>query len=388
VNLELAEQVADSVLYEGYLLYPYRASAVKNRQRFNFGVLLPPAYAQAQTGADASSMQTECLLEGENPRLDVRVRFLQIIVREAGRLRESWKTGGRQSVPESSRYEIVPQLTVDGELYQRWQEAVERQVTIADCPIADLTAESTGRAWLGSTELAEVPPSRSEPREESAEQDLRLPCQPREVRWSSPPNEEIETLHDAQGRPAGALVRHRQQIDCAVTVRATPLGERLWKLTVEVANRTPCDGRVTRDQALPHSLVAAHTILTAREGTFVSMLDPPQSLAAECAACKNVGTWPVLLGTAGERDWMLSSPIILYDYPQIAAESAGNFFDGTEIDEMLALRVMTLTDDEKREMRNVDRLARAILERTESLPQEHLLKLHGTMRGLKPAGDC
>jgi hypothetical protein len=382
VNLELAKQVADSVLYEGYLLYPYRASAVKNRQRFNFGVLLPPAYAQAQTGADASTMQTECLLEGENPRLDVRVRFLQIIVREAGRLRESWNTGGQQSVPESSRYEIVPRLTVDGELYQTWQEAVEREVTIADCPIADLTGESTGRARLL--------PSRSERerREESAQQQLRPPCQPREACWSSPPNEEIETLYDAQGRPAGALVRHRQQIDCAVTVRATLLGERLWKLTVGVENRTLCDGRVTRDQALPHSLVAAHTILTAREGTFVSLLDPPQSLAAECAACKNVGTWPVLLGTEGERDWMLSSPIILYDYPQIAAESAGNFFDGTEVDEMLALRVMTLTDDEKREMRNVDRLARELLERTESLPQEHLLKLHGTMRGLKPAGDC
>ena len=115
------------------------------------------------------------------------------------------------------------------------------------------------------------------------------------------------------------------------------------------------------------------------------MLDPPETLKDASAACRNVGTWPVLLGSEGERDWMLSSPIILYDYPQIAAESAGSFFDGTEIDEMLALRVMTLTDAEKREMRNVDRLARELLERTESLPQEHLLKLHGTMRGLKPA---
>ena len=86
MNLELAKKVADSVLYEGYLLYPYRASAVKNRQRFNFGVLLPPAYARAQKGNDAWKMTTECLVEGDNPWFDVRVRFLRVIVRDAGRL--------------------------------------------------------------------------------------------------------------------------------------------------------------------------------------------------------------------------------------------------------------------------------------------------------------
>ncbi len=79
---------------------------------------------------------------------------------------------------------------------------------------------------------------------------------------------------------------------------------------------------------------------------------------------------------------MLSSPIILYDYPQIAPESAGDFFDGTEIDEMLTLRIMTLTDDEKREMRGADERARLILERTEAMPVEHLMKLHGAVRGI------
>jgi hydrogenase maturation protease len=81
---------------------------------------------------------------------------------------------------------------------------------------------------------------------------------------------------------------------------------------------------------------------------------------------------------------MLSSPIILYDYPQIAPESAGDLFDGAEIDEILTLRIMTMTDDEKREMRGVDDHARRILERTEMLPGDHLLKMHGTMRGLAP----
>jgi hypothetical protein len=347
MNLEFAKQVADSVLYEGYLLYPYRASAVKNRQRFNFGVLLPPAYAQAQTGNDAWNMQTECLLEGENPRLDVRVRFLQVINRRAGRI------SGMPSDSESleSRYEFVPELVVDGEIFPTWQEAIEREVKALDCSVSDLARQALV------------------------------------VEWNSPPLNDVESLHDSTGQPAGVLVRRRERVDCTMTVKATPLDERLWRLTVEVANHSFCDSRCSRDEALPHSLVAAHTILAARQGLFVSMLDPPETLKKECGTCRNVGTWPVLLGSEGERDWMLSSPIILYDYPRIAAESAGSFFDGTEIDEMLALRVMTLTDDEKREMRNVDRLARELLERTESLPQEHLLKLHGTLRDLKPAGS-
>jgi hydrogenase maturation protease len=81
---------------------------------------------------------------------------------------------------------------------------------------------------------------------------------------------------------------------------------------------------------------------------------------------------------------MLSSPIILYDYPQIAPESPGNLFDGTEIDEILALRILTLTDEEKSEMRYADERSRHILERTESMPVEHFMKLHGVLRGLQP----
>ena len=83
---------------------------------------------------------------------------------------------------------------------------------------------------------------------------------------------------------------------------------------------------------------------------------------------------------------MLSSPIILYDYPQVAPESPGDLFDGAEIDEILSLRILTLTDEEKAEMRRSDDRARRILERTETLPPEHFMKLHGTLRGLYPAG--
>ena len=63
VNLDQVEKIAEAVLYEGYMLYPYRPSSVKNQQRWNFGVLYPPSYCDGQTGSEASAMQTECLLK-------------------------------------------------------------------------------------------------------------------------------------------------------------------------------------------------------------------------------------------------------------------------------------------------------------------------------------
>ena len=114
-----------------------------------------------------------------------------------------------------------------------------------------------------------------------------------------------------------------------------------------------------------------------------------EELRRHAAACENVGTWPVLVGEAGVRDCMLSSPIILYDYPQIAPESSGDLFDGTEIDEILSLRIMTLTKEEKREVRASDERARQILERTENMPAEQFMKLHGVVRGMRPLkGDA
>jgi hypothetical protein len=139
------------------------------------------------------------------------------------------------------------------------------------------------------------------------------------------------------------------------------------------------DGR-SRDEALMRSFVSTHTILSVRVGEFVSLLDPPETFKEAAAGCRNVGTYPVLVGDEGERGVMLSSPIILYDYPQIAPESAGELFDGTEIDEILTLRIMTMTDEEKREMRGADDRARRILERTEQMPAEQLMKMHGAIK--------
>jgi hypothetical protein len=159
----------------------------------------------------------------------------------------------------------------------------------------------------------------------------------------------------------------------------------LFKVAVRILNLTPLEdaGYKSRDEVLMRSLISTHTILGVRQGEFVSLLDPPEMFREAAAGCRNIGTWPALVGDEGERDCLLSSPIIIYDYPQVAPESAGDFYDGTEIDELLTLRVMTMTDQEKQEMRLVDERARQILERTEALSSERLMKLHGAVRSLR-----
>ena len=138
---------------------------------------------------------------------------------------------------------------------------------------------------------------------------------------------------------------------------------------------------MARDAALALSLASVHTITSHRYGgEFISQIDPPEALREAADSCENIGAWPVLVGRVGESVAMLASPIILDDYPAIAPESPGDYFDCTEVDEILTLRVLTLTDDEKRTMRETDPRSRTLLDRTESLSEDDLLRLHGVVR--------
>ncbi len=319
MNTKSIDAIASAVLYEGYMLYPYRRSSVKNRQRFNFGVLYPQSYSEAQSGSDAWSMQTECIVQGDAAAIEARVRFLKLVARTDG-----------ESTP--------------------WQEAIECEV---NPPKSNLN---------------------------------RLTAAPLDWPFSFPAKEETELVRDDTGRTVKIIDRKQQSVRGTVEINATRLAEGLFKLLVRVNNATPLNdpALTSRDSALMQSLVSAHTLLGVTNGQFVSLLEPPDDLKQIATSCQNIGTWPVLVGAEGERDTMLSSPIILYDYPQIAPESPGDLFDGTEIDEILALRILTMTEEEKREMRDTDDRARRILDRTESLPMEHLAKLHGTLRELRP----
>src|SRR5262249_27152418 len=158
--------------------------------------------------------------------------------------------------------------------------------------------------------------------------------------------------------------RRRMPIEGRIEMSALPLGH-AFRLAIRVTNTTR-EHIESRDDALLLSFASAHVIAAIRNGELVSQTDPPAAWAAEAAACQNTGVWPVLVGEPGDRSIVLGSPIILYDYPQIAPESKGDLFDGTEIDEILTLRILTLTDEEKEELCRSDERARRMLERIES----------------------
>ena len=155
--------------------------------------------------------------------------------------------------------------------------------------------------------------------------------------------------------------------------------EGAFRVTARITNTTPWGGE-DRESTLRQTFASTHTVLEVEGGEFVSLMDPPEELQEAVEGCENLKTWPVLVGEEGERSMMLSSPIILYDYPQIAPESPGDLFDGGEIDQLLILNVLTLTDEEKEEMRASDPKAREILTRCESLSPEQLMNLHGVVR--------
>jgi hydrogenase maturation protease len=345
MNRILLDRIANAVLYEGYVLYPYRPS-VKNRQRWTFGGLFPEAYCQA-SGGEAWGNQTECLVQGGPATLlEASVRFLHLTARQVGEVippLAEWPAG---RVPP---FRPVESLRVGDRLYHTWQEAEEREVAVAECTLGELCATSRG------------------------------------VPFAFPGGWRPEPVRGASGEIAGVLVREQQAVEGVVEAQAGEVEDGLYRVTLRVVNRTPMAqaGR-GRDEALLRSLISTHAILGVRQGEFVSLMDPPARWRGAAQGCRNVGTWPVLVGSEGEKSTVLSAPIILYDYPEVAPESPGDFFDGTEIDEMLTLRIMTLTEEEKRQMAAVDDRTGDLLRRTEALAREQLLGLHGTIRGLRP----
>ena len=322
MNFAEVEKIAAAILYEGYILYPYRATAIKNRQRWNFGTLYPRVYAEAQRPEEPFRFIVECLVEAasEDATIDLKIQFLQLIHRQ----------NDSPAPPDSMHALTDPSLA--------WEEAVER----------------TAELQLRLKNLTDHP----------ATQTL-----------------ELQASQLPEDRPRSAL----RSLEAVLTIGAESLSNGLHKLRLELQNASPLPSGAAakREEALPQAFVSAHALMGLTGAQFISLLDPPQMYAASVAACKNIGVFPVLAGEEPDRSMMFCSPIILYDYPKIAPESEGDFFDGTEMDEMLTLRVLTLTDAEKEEMRNGDPRARQILERSESQTAEAMMKAHGVIRGMR-----
>lgn len=297
MNLGRVQAIADAILYEGYALYPYRTSSLKNRRRIGFGTLCPRSYSEAEGGLEPWQLECACLLEAPpGATIEAQVRFLQ---------------------------HVAPSV----EAAPSWDEAAPREVDTEALAVSGLaTRAHVERFVFGAGEAA---------------------------------------------------------ITGEVEIEVEPLGGAIHRVTVRARNLTPHVVSEGAEGARRRSLLSAHAVLGARGGAFVSLLDPPEPLLALAESCRNTRVFPVLVGDPGSRDRVLCSPIILYDYPAVAPESPGDLFDGTEMDEMLTLRILTMTEDERREAGALDARVQALLARTNGLGPEELARLHGAVRSLR-----
>jgi hypothetical protein len=321
-NWDRARSIADAVLYEGYLLYPYRASSSKNQTRWQFGVLGPAGAADAGIGED-DSISAQFLVKDAD-RIALVVRFLQLQHRVAEQ-----DTGCR-------RYQPVDELTTPSGSWLSWDEAVEVELP------------------LGPFDLAEPP-----------------------GQWTLPVTAPAGI--DTKLVGGGRLVRTREDIRAELTV-GVEHDTGLHRVTVTVRNTAEADDHLGKDWAIARSLIGTHVIAEALGGAFISLLEPPDRAADAAARCRQHRCFPVLAGPPGETDLLLVSPIILYDHPEIAEQSEGALYDSTEIDEILTLRVMTMTDDEKTQARATDPLAAQIIDRCDAISPEAMQRLHGVLR--------
>ncbi|MGF7120364.1 hypothetical protein [Rhodococcus sp. BE178] len=344
-DLARLRAVADAVLYEGYLLYPYRSTSGKNQSRWQFGVVGPVGAGERGIGED-SWMHVDCVLDRASGDvvLEPVLRFLQLQVRTA-EAAEAAEEGG---------YTPVPELVSAGQTWVNWDEAVEVEIPLGAFTLPELLV--------------------------GAGSEIRVPG-----------GTDTEQLG-----AAGRLVRERFPLRGRVDLHAVDVDGAV-RLGVDVTNDGRLDdlvrsGVTDKDTAIRHSFIGAHLVLSTDGARFVSLLDPPATFADAVAGCRQFRCYPVLAGdqdplTPGTSDIVLASPIILYDHPEVAQESGGDLFDATEIDEILTLRVMTMTDAEKAQARATDPRAAQIIDRCDSMTPAEMQQLHGALRDPRAFGS-
>jgi hypothetical protein len=308
------------VLYEGYLLYPYRGTSSKNQSRWQFGVLGPPGAADAGLGED-DTLAAQFLVDGAQA-ITLVVRFLQLQHRRAQR---ELAGGG---------FEAVAELTTPAGSWLTWDEAVECETSFGP-----LAFDDPGQRWT-------------------------LPVAADAATGTEPVD-------------GGRLVRERQQVRGALTVSSEPDGT-LRRVSVRLCNVGP--GATDKNDAIARSMIGSHLIAEVVGGQFVSLLEPPPAAVDAVSRCSQHRCFPVLAGPPGTRDMLLISPIILYDHPEVAEQSNTALYDCTEIDEILTLRVMTMTEEEKAQARATDPRAARIIDQCDTMSPDAMARLHGVLR--------
>ena len=246
MNSKIIESIANAVLYEGYMLYPYRPSSVKNQQRWNFGVVYPRLYSEMQKGTDICVMQTQCLVRGdETAELEIKIRFLQCISRKIGRLRAPVRSVAGVA---DADFQIVDAFRAGGKDLQSWQEASERDLNLLPLRMAELLHAPVGEMF------------------------------------AFPGGKELEPVLDDSGNVEALIVRSRDAIRGSVEVSAVPVGNGVFRLSVVLSNLTNIGNPMgtNREDVLLKSLLSAHTVLGVSGGEFISQIDPPPELQSDC----------------------------------------------------------------------------------------------------------
>ncbi|MGH3674735.1 MAG: hypothetical protein ACRDU5_03170 [Mycobacterium sp.] len=327
-NWDRVRTIADAVLYEGYLLYPYRANSRKNQSRWQFGVLGPASAAERGIG-EGDTLSAQMLLDpGPEVSLTIVVRFLQLQRRTAER-------------DQGGDFTPVEELVAGTQSWLSWDEAVECEQSFGPFSESELAAPQT----LPITVAAGT---------------------------------DIETVD------GGRLVRSRRELHGELTL-AAEADHGLLRISLTARNTgAPA---IDKNDAIATSLIGTHLIASVGDGQFISLLEPPESLVDAVTGCRQHRCFPVLAGPPGDHALVLVSPIILYDHPEIAEQSEGALFDSTEIDEILTLRVMTMTAEEKAQARATDPRAAQIIDRCDSMSPEAMLSLHGVLRNPHAASN-
>jgi hypothetical protein len=283
---EPSAQLLDSLLYEGYALYPYTPEAIKNSTPTPFGIVYPPAYA-AQLASTFDHLELRCVLRAPaDAVLRAEVRCLL--------------SGGER------------------------HKAVERRLELPGAMVGALD----GRPAVKETQVG------------------------------------------GEGEPP-LLV--------GLELGARRLDAEHYELCFRVENRTVVSSGLDRHGALARSLISTHPLLTVDGGTFISPLEPP------AVESPSVNTFPVL---ADPQDAViLGAAIVLPDHPQIAPESRGSLFDGTEIEEALLLHVQALSDEERAAIGEQDEAVREMVDRAAAATPQDIGRLHGRIRLRDPQTD-
>ena len=242
-----------------------RGYALQPASMPTYAGIFPARWSHAVEGRDPARVQTQCLLEATaGARIDVTVEFLQQV---------------RHTLPLSLT-EASPNAhpaVAGAEHHETWIGLVPRRIHIPDLVVADVPQciDRTIHIDAGSCEHG---------------------------------------IRGADGIVCGTVCRRWQALRGRIAVSSVPLADQVHRISVAIDNTTDWSGD-ERNDALEHALIATETIIDVQRGELVSMGRPPSHLRRHASACRNLHTWPVLVGVPGERRRIVSSAAVRTDYP-------------------------------------------------------------------------